>query len=100
MTKFENASTVSLLDEIHKRDFSIKGKIYDAICILEKIKLIAYGYGEKYDLENEKIDKTSEMVFLERRREMGIEMWVLTDYIHELDKIINSINNVELKSDV
>lgn len=39
-------------------------------------------------------------MFLKNRRKMDTEMSVLTDYICELDTLINHIDNVRLKSDV
>lgn len=91
ISHFCNASTNSLLDEIRKRNANINGKIFDASCALEKIKLIAYGFNEKYNLESGQIDDIGEKVFLERRLDMGTEMSVLSDYILKLDNIVKSL---------
>lgn len=100
MKKLKDISTASILEEMRKRDSRIKSDIYDAICILEKIKLIAYGFSNKYELGDTTFDKTQELMFLKNRRKMDTEMSVLTDYICELDTLINHIDNVQLKSDV
>lgn len=100
MEKMKDISTASMLEEIRKRNSGIKEDIYDAICILEKIKVIAYGFSDKYGLEDETLDRAKELVFLENRRKMDIEMSVLSDYICELDTLINHIDNVRLKTDV
>lgn len=100
MEKLKDISTASILEEMRKRDSRIKSDIYDAICILEKIKLIAYGFSNKYGLGDTTLDKADELMFLKNRRKMDTEMSVLTDYICELDTLINHIDNVQLKSDV
>lgn len=100
MEKMKDISTASMLEEIRKRNLGIKEDIYDAICILEKIKVIAYGFSDKYGLEDGTLDRAKELVFLENRRKMDIEMSVLSDYICELDTLINHIDNVRLKTDV
>lgn len=100
MKKLKDISTASILEEMRKRDSRIKSDIYDAICILEKIKLIAYGFSNKYELGDTTFDKAQELMFLKNRRKMDTEMSVLTDYICELDTLINHIDNVQLKSDV
>lgn len=100
MEKLKDISTASILEEMRKRDSRIKSDIYDAICILEKIKLIAYGFSNKYGLGDVTLDKAEELMFLKNRRKMDTEMSVLTGYICELDTLINHIDNVQLKSDV
>lgn len=100
MEKLKDVSTASIIEEMQKRDSRIKSDIYDAICILEKIKLIAYGFSNKYELGDTTFDKAQELMFLKNRRKMDTEMSVLTDYICELDTLINHIDNVRLKSDV
>lgn len=100
MEKLKDVSTASIIEEMQKRDSRIKSDIYDAICILEKIKLIAYGFSNKYELGDTTFDKAQELMFLKNRRKMDTEMSVLTDYICELDTLINHIDNVWLKSDV
>lgn len=74
-------------------------KIYDIMFIVEKIKLIVYGFSEKYDLNEVTLDENQRIFFLSKRRYMDTEISILSDYVQKLDTMIESINDVELKTD-
>lgn len=99
MSEVKGASTISMLEEMRKRDCSIKEKIYDIMFIVEKIKLIVYGFSEKYDLNEVTLDENQRILFLNKRRYMGTEISILSDYVQKLDTMIESINDVELRTD-
>lgn len=91
MSSIKEVSTRTILNEMKKRESDLMDKATDAHVIMEKIKLIAYGFPEKYDLESTEIDKTGEMIFVANRDNMNTEFLILIDYIQKLDDFINSI---------
>lgn len=99
MSEVKVASTISMMEEMRERDCSIKEKIYDIMFIVEKIKLIVYGFSEKYDLDEVTLDESQRISFLNKRRYMDTEISILSDYVQKLDTMIESINDVELKTD-
>ena len=99
MDKLKNINTALILDEMSKRDSRVKSKLYDASCALEKVKLIAFNFSQKYNLDSANLDRGGEVCFLRDRQNMNTEISILSDYILQIDKLINSIEDEDLYCD-
>lgn len=61
---------------------------------MDKIKLIAYGFSDKYGLNDTDIAEGQQRDFLNARSDMRIEISILSDYIQRLDNLIESIGGM------
>lgn len=99
MADIKNVSMISLMNELLERDNDTQDKLFDASCIMGKIKLIAYGFSEKYHLEDATLTDVQQMDYLNARCDMGTEVSILNDYIQRLDVLINSIGGMRPVTD-
>lgn len=99
MADIKNVSMISLMNELLERDNDTQGKLYDASCIMDKIKLIAYGFSDKYGLNDVDITEGQQRDFLNARSDMRIEISILSDYIQRLDNLIESIGGMRPVAD-
>lgn len=99
MSDIQNASMITIMNEFLARDNDTQEKLYDASCIMDKIKLIAYGFSEKYHLDDTTLTDVQQMDYLNARRDMETEVSILNDYIQRLDVLINSIGGMRPVTD-
>lgn len=99
MSDIQNASMITIMNEFLARDNDTQNKLFDASCIIDKIKLIAYGLSEKYHLDDATLTDVQQMDYLNARCDMGTDVSILNDYIQRLDVLINSIGGMSPVTD-
>ncbi len=64
--------------------YEVEEKLSDLSFALAKLKHIAYNLDDKYDISNQKV---SDDAFKNYRDDLSKEIWIMTDYIEQVDNI-------------